>query len=136
MNDPNPYRAPSGRVGSTRTGVASDVRWQAATAVLAALQSVLAAVYGYNSIELLRQGDISLVALLSAMLATALLIAGAALVWFRSRASVYLCVLSAAGYALALLQWYADLALTGMAIATATGVVGFLIGRPTEERRS
>ncbi|MBX9400577.1 hypothetical protein K4L06_04575 [Lysobacter sp. BMK333-48F3] len=132
MNDHNPYRAPAGPAGSTRPAgsAASDTRWQLATALLVTIQTLLSAVYGYNSIELLRHGDISLVALLFAVLATALLIAGGVLVLRRRRSAVYLSALSAACYALALLQWYADLALTGMAIATATAVVGFLIARP------
>lgn len=128
VNEHNPYRAPDGSAGPNRSA-ASDTRWQLATALLVTLQTLLSAVYGYNSIELLRHGDISLVALLFAILATTLLIAGGVLVLLRSRAAVYLSVLSAACYALAMLQWYADLALTGMAIATATGVVGFLIAR-------
>lgn len=115
MDQDNPYRSPNAELPIQGLGAAG--RWRVSTLVLVAVQTLLYLFNGFSGVPLVLEGDISMLAFLVSIGAGALLLAGGTMLWFRSRAAIYLFAASALLAVLAVLLWRTPIAITGLGIA-------------------
>jgi hypothetical protein len=114
VTDRNPYSAPA---AAAPISVLPPRRWKVGVLLLVALQLLLAALDAPHTFALFRDGDINLVTVAPAVLASLALMVGGVLFSSRPGAALYAFGASALLGVLVLLQWRPALAATGLAIA-------------------
>ena len=127
MTQDNPYQAPASSLSS---GAVLPRRWAVIVSTLVVLQLLLAALYASTAFSHLRQGEISPITFLAAVLATVLLAVGVLSYVRKWRYSPYVFGAAALFSGLAALQWRPPFLLTGLAISICAALVSVVATRP------
>ena len=114
MDSRDPYQPPA----SDATVAATPLNgWRVRCLILVAIQACLYLFNAATGVNLVRGGDISVLALLATVGATAFLAIGAVLLGMRSRAAVYVFAIAALCACGVLWMWRTPIAITGIGIA-------------------
>lgn len=126
MDRSNPYTPPNAPVPVTQPGLASSTR--ILLMCLFALQLLIAVSSLPGGFELVRYGDITPLAFVGAVLSTALLTLGGAVVLARRRAAPILLIAAVLGM-LTAISWHPPFVITGIAISGVAAIAVLLAQR-------
>lgn len=120
LDQNDPYRPPAAAVGPAPYQAEG---WRTSVLILVLLQLLFYAFNAASGLRAVQAGEISAVAFLASVSAAVCLLAGAVMLWLRSRAGIYLFAISALSAGVALLLAPTRTGVTGLGIAVIASLV-------------